>query len=102
MSVKTVKLYCATITLAGGLGASGCVYSGGSADTLERPGPPLGITVLRVPWERFVFPPPPPGGFSGTYQQQVVERQRLARLQAEREAQAKSTTAAEQKPASSS
>lgn len=82
-------LWRATITLAAGLGAAGCVYSGGGTDPIERQGPPLGVTVLRIPFEKFVIPPPPPGGFSATYQKQMLERQRLARLQAEREAQAK-------------
>ena len=71
--------------LSGLLATSGCVYTGGNVDPLERPGPPLGMTVLRVPWEKCVIPPPPPGGFSSTYQKQVLERQRLARLQAARD-----------------
>ena len=93
IAVRTLKQGLRALALAISFGASGCVYSGGGPDPIEHPGPPLGITALRVPWEKFVIPPPPPGGFSKTYQKQVFERQRLARLQAEREAQARSGSA---------
>lgn len=88
MTAGLGRLLCATAVLSGCLAGGGCVYSGGSVDPLERPGPPLGVTVLRVPFEKFVIPPPPPGGFSSTYQKRVLERQRLARQQAAREEKA--------------
>ena len=69
------------------LTGSGCVFHGGSGDFLEGPGTPVGITVLRVPFEKFVTAAPPPAGFSSTHQKMLLDRQRIAKKQMEREAQ---------------
>ncbi len=79
------------LALATGLGAHGCVYHGGTGDFMEGPGTPLGITALRIPVEKLVLPPPPPAGFSSTYQKMLLDRQRIARKQAERDAQEKAS-----------
>src|SRR5215471_4119687 len=76
------------VVLAGCLGIAGCVYNGDHADTLEKSGTPVGITAVKIPFEKLVTQVPPPAGFSSTYQKQLVEHQRLARLKAERAAQA--------------
>jgi hypothetical protein len=71
--------------------ASGCIFHGGDVDPVQHPGPPVGITVLRVPVEKLVVPVPPPPGFSSTYQKMMVNRQRLARKKAEADAQARTS-----------
>lgn len=83
----------AMLVLVGSLASHGCVYTGGQAETLDRPGTPIGITAVKVPFEKLVAPVPPPAGFSSTYQKQLLDRQRLARRKAERDAQAKSAAA---------
>jgi hypothetical protein len=91
MRVAARRLKFLVLTLALGLVGSGCVYRGDSGDFLEGPGTPIGITALKIPFERLVTPPPPPAGFSSTYQKMLLDHQRLARKQAEREAQEKSS-----------
>lgn len=71
------------------LKAGGCTYSGGQSSTFDGPGTPVGITSLSGPFEKLVAPVPPPAGFSSTYQKIIVDRQRLARRQNEKDAQAK-------------
>jgi hypothetical protein len=56
---------------------------------MEGPGQPVGITALRIPFEKLVTPVPPPGGFSSTYQKMLLDHQRLALKKAEQDAQAK-------------
>src|SRR5258708_24878 len=75
--------------LASCLMAAGCAYSGGQSSTFESPGTPIGITSLSGPFEKLVEPAPPPAGFSSTYQKVLVDRQRLARRQDQRDARAK-------------
>jgi hypothetical protein len=60
---------------------------------MEGPGHPVGITALRIPFERLVKPVPPPGGFSSTYQKMLVDHQRLAQKKATLDAQAKTESA---------
>jgi hypothetical protein len=91
MRVAARRLKFLMLPLALGLGGSGCVYHGGSGDFQEGPGAPIGITALKIPFERLVTPAPPPAGFSSTHQKMVLDHQRLARQQAEREAQEKSS-----------
>jgi hypothetical protein len=93
MRVAARRLRFLMLLLALGLGGSGCVYRGDSGDFQEGPGTPIGITALRIPFEKLVNPAPPPAGFSSTYQKMMLDRQRLARQQAEREAQEKSSDA---------
>jgi len=79
-----------TVALAGCL-VAGCIYTGNQSDPLDRPGTPVGMTAVKVPLEKLIAPAPPPAGFSSTYQKRLFERQRLARQQAERDAQTKSS-----------
>src|SRR5262245_33748608 len=83
-----------TFFLALSLASGGCVYHGGPSDPVEDPGHPVGITTLRIPFERLVKPVPPPGGFSSTYQKMVVDHQRLAQKKSAQDAQAKTESAA--------
>ncbi len=87
MSVVARRLKLLLLLSALGLGGSGCVHHCDSGDFSEGPGTPVGITVLRIPFEKLVTPAPAPAGFSSTYQKMLLEHQRLARKQSEREAQ---------------
>ena len=87
MAVRSVLK--AGLILSNCLAGGGCIYSGGQTTTLDRAGIPVGLTAVSVPFEKLVRPAPAPVGFSSTYQKQLLDRQRLARRQAERDAQAK-------------
>jgi len=82
------------LVLAMSLASGGCVYHGGPSDPMDGPGHPVGITALRIPFERLVTPVPPPCGFSSTYQKMMLDHQRLAQKKLEQDAQAKSESAA--------
>jgi hypothetical protein len=82
-----------TLLLALCLASGGCVYQGGPSDPMEGPGHPLGITALRIPFEKLVKPVPPPGGFSSTYQKMLLDHQRLAQKKTQPDAQAKTESA---------
>src|SRR5262249_28204216 len=81
------------LLLAMSLANGGCVYHGGPSDPMEGPGHPVGITALRIPFEKLVTPVPPPGGFSSTYQKMLLDHQRLAQKKATPDAQAKTESA---------
>jgi hypothetical protein len=81
------------VVLAVSLASGGCVYHGGPSDPMEGPGHPVGITALRIPFEKLVTPVPPPGGFSSTYQKMLLDHQRLALKKAEQGAQPKTESA---------
>jgi hypothetical protein len=61
---------------------------------MEGPGHPVGITALRIPFEKLVTPVPPPGGFSSTYQKMLLDHQRLAQKKAAQDSQEKTESAA--------
>jgi hypothetical protein len=75
--------------LAGCLALAGCVYHGGQSHTLDEAGTPQGITAISVPFQKIIAPAPEPEGFSSTFHKMRLDHQRLARKQAEREAQAR-------------
>ncbi len=84
-----------TLGLAASLGISGCIYHGPPADPMDGPERPVGVTILRIPVEKFVIPAPPPGGISSTCQRMLFDRRRLAANQAQSDAPEK---ASETKP----
>lgn len=91
MGARTLTKGFATSGLAGCLALAGCVYHGGQSHTLDEAGTPQGITAISVPFQKIIAPAPEPEGFSSTYQKMRLDQQRLARRQAEREAQARAT-----------
>ena len=94
MRARTPTIPFTRLGLAGCLAVTGCVYHGGQSHTLDEAGTPQGITAISVPFQKIIAPAPEPEGFSSTYHKMRLDQQRLARKQAEREAQ---TRAAEQK-----
>ena len=94
MRARTPTISFGRLGLAGCLAVTGCVYHGGQSHTLDEAGTPQGITAISVPFQKIIAPAPEPEGFSSTYHKMRLDQQRLARRQAEREAQAR---AAEQK-----
>ena len=82
-----------TLLVALSLASGGCVYHGGPSDPMEGPGHPVGITTLRISFEKLVKPVPPPGGFSSTYQKMLLDHQRLAQKKTQQDAQAKTESA---------
>jgi len=83
---NTIALVLVLFALARCLVAGGCTYSGGQSSSFEGPGTPIGITSLSGPFEKLATPAPLPAGFSSTYQKILVDHQRLARRQDERDA----------------
>jgi hypothetical protein len=95
MRARTPTIPFMRLGLAGCLAVTGCVYHGGQSHTLDEAGTPQGITAISVPLQKIIAPAPEPEGFSSTYHKMRLDQQRVARKQAEREAQAR---AAEQAP----